>query len=204
MPEYEIEKSQGLCSETSRELQEGEEFYAVLFETEEGFTRSDYAGDAWVGPPEGFFSFWKTRVPARQEKKRLLVDDDVIINLFLRLEDSTEGLKLDFRFVLALILMRKRLLKYDQTETIEGQEIWQMRLMKNKSSHQVTNPRISDDRIDQVSQELGAILHGDVGSFTEITDAVDEVDAPSDSAPEEESAETPATTDDVTSVDATQ
>lgn len=65
------------------------------------------------------FSFWKTTMPLPQQKKKLLVDDSVLMDVFQRMEGKTEPQEVRFRFVLALILMRKRLLKYEGMVTQE-------------------------------------------------------------------------------------
>ncbi len=165
MAEWDVAKMSGRCAVSGRELAEGEEFYAVLFERDEGFERVDYSLDCWQGPPENAFCYWKSRVPAREKKKRLFVDDETLINFFLRLADEEEALKVNFRFVLALILMRKRLLKYEETIRDDGNEYWQMRLVGEQSVHRVLNPQLDDEKIRSVSAELGAILHADSGAF---------------------------------------
>lgn len=164
MEQWEVTRCSGVCTATGRALAEGEEHYAVLVEEGESFRREDYSLEAWSGPPAGAFCFFKTRVPFKEKKKRLLVDDDVLVNFFTRLADATEEARVHFRFVLALILMRKRLLKYEQTEREGDAEIWIMRLVRDKDgpSHRVRNPRLNDTQIEQVSRELGAILHGDM------------------------------------------
>lgn len=168
MTDYEIAPLTGLCTVSQRALQPGEEFCAVLFETAQGFERRDYSLEAWQGPPDGYFSYWKSRVPKMEEKKRLFVDPDVMINLFLRLTDSEQEVKQNFRFVLALILMRKRLLKYQRTIRDGQTETWEMHLVRDQSFHQVRNPRMSDEQIEAVSRELGAILHGDREAFAQL------------------------------------
>jgi len=137
----------------------------VLFEDGEEFRREDYSQEAWEKPPQGAFCCFKSRMPAKeQEKKRLLVDDELLVDFFVRLKDETEPVRRQFRFVLALILMRKRLLKYEQTRRQGEHEVWQMRLMKDRSVHSVVNPRLADDQIEDVSRQLGAILHLEVES----------------------------------------
>lgn len=168
MADYQIAPHSGVCTISQRHMEEGEEFYAVLFETPEGFERREYSVAAWTEPPEGYFCFWKSRIPHKEQKKKLLVDDEVIINLFLRLEDSTAEIKLHFRFVLALILMRKRILKYEETVIENGAEFWVMRLVKEKTHYRVLNPRLTDEQTTRVSQELGAILHGDLSAFDDM------------------------------------
>jgi hypothetical protein len=165
MEQWEVAKSGGVYAVTGRELAEGEEHWAVLFEDGESFRREDHSVDAWDGPPPGAFCYFKTRVPIKEKKKRLLVDDDVLVNFFTRLADEHEETRVHFRFVLALILMRKRLLKYEDTDRSSGDEVWIMRLARDKegSAHRVINPRLNDPQIERVSRELGAILHGDTG-----------------------------------------
>lgn len=171
MPDWRIERCAGECAKTGRQLAPGESYYVVLFEDGEGFRREDYSQEAWGKPPEGAFCCFKSRMPAKaKEKKRLLVDDEVLVNFFIRLKDETEPVRQQFRFVLALILMRKRLLKYEQTRRQGEQEVWHMRLTKDRSEHSVVNPRLADDQIEQVSRQLGSILHADVGEFADSAD----------------------------------
>ena len=59
------------------------------------------------------FSHWESTVPQPNEKKKIFVDDAVLMNLLVRLADTDQPQRLAFRFVLALILMRKKLLRYE-------------------------------------------------------------------------------------------
>ncbi len=169
MEQWEVAKCGGVCAATGRQLAEGEEHYAVLFDEGETFRREDYSLEAWEGPPADAFCFFKTRVPVKEKKKRLLVDDDVLVNFFTRLADETLESRMHFRFVLALILMRKRILKYEDTVREDDREFWMMRLVKDKdgSLHKVLNPQLNDAQIEKVSGELSAILHGDMQQFDE-------------------------------------
>ena len=183
MEKWEIARTSGVCSRTGRPLEEGEEYYVVLFEEGETFRRADCALSAWTGPPEGAFCHFKSRIPLRKPKKRLLVDDDLLINFFVRLAEETDESRLRFRFVLGLILMRKRLLRYETTLRDGEHEQWRMRLMRDQSLHQVMNPQLTDGQIEDVSRQIGAILHGDAGTFAEQEGWTD------DTAPPEEAAD---------------
>lgn len=169
MEDWRIGRAAGCCVKTGRQFAGAESFHVVLFEDGDGFRREDYSPEAWVGPPEGSFCCFKSRMPADEKgkKKRLLVDDDVLIDFFTRLKDEKERGRLQFRFVLALILMRKRLLKYEETRRDGEVEVWQMRLVKDGSLLPVVNPRLTDEEIESVSRQLGAILHADAGVFAE-------------------------------------
>ncbi len=160
MTDYAISRASGRCAVSGRAFDPGEEFYSVILETGEGLERRDYSLAAWEGPPPGALCHFKTRLPAREESRRTFVDDEVLINFFLRLAGASEVLKQRFRFVLALILLRKRLLKYEGTAREPEGEHWDMRLVRDKSLHRVFNPVMNDEEIEQVSGELSAILHG--------------------------------------------
>ena len=171
--QWQVETSTGKCVATGRHLEEGEEFYTVLFEEGETFRRADYSMEGWQGPPEGAYCHFKTRVPIKEKRKKLLVDNEVLIGFFHRLVDETEPVRVQFRFVLALILMRKRLLKYDGSSREDSRETWQMTLTRDHSTHRVVNPHLTDTEIEGVSQQLSAILHGDMGVWATVADETD-------------------------------
>lgn len=160
MIDYEVSRPGGTCCVTGRSFVEGESFYSALFDTAEGFSRKDYAEDSWQGPPEGVLCYFKTRMPRKAEPKKTFVDDETLINFFQRLADVEDASKLRFRFVLSLILLRKRLLKYEKTIREGGAEYWEMRLMRDKSTHRVYNPVLSDSEIEDLTAQLGSILAG--------------------------------------------
>lgn len=158
--EWEVSLPTGRCAVSGRQLAEGEEFYTVLFEDGEGFRRADYGMESWPGPPPGAFCCFKSRVPIKEKRKRLLVDDDILLAFFTRLTNEGEPLRVQFRFVLALILMRKRILRYEGAITKEGVETWRMVLPRDQSVHLVIDPKLTDEQISGVSQQLSAILQG--------------------------------------------
>ncbi len=188
--QWEVQRPAGVCTVTGRPIEEGEEFYSVLFEDDETFRRADYGLDEWEGPPEGSFCHFKSRLPVKEKQKKTFVDNAVLRNFFLRLSDETDPVRLQFRFVIALILMRKRILRYEGSKTVDGVETWATRLTKDEKTHRVVNPRLTEDQIEEVSKQLGAILHTDMGDF----DAEDaEPDTNADAPAEGEQGEAEAT-----------
>jgi len=166
--EWEVQPAAGRCALTGRKLQEGEEFYSALFEEGETFRRVDYSPESWKGPPEGSYCHFKSRIPVKEKRKKLLVDNDILASFFLRLGDDAEPARVQFRFVLALILMRKRLLRYEGSKVEAGVEVWRMVLLTDRSEHRVVNPRLTDEQIEGVSSQLSAILHGDMGEWATV------------------------------------
>jgi hypothetical protein len=164
-PQWDLATPTGQCAVTGRPIAEGETFYSVLLEEGESFRRVDFSVEAWTGPPEGSFCHFKSRMPVKQKRKKVFVDDEMLISFFRRLEGETEPARVQFRFVLALILMRKRVLKYDAAMREGDVDIWEMILPKDQSRHRVVNPALTDERIAEVSSQLGVILHSDMGDW---------------------------------------
>jgi len=89
----------------------------------------------------------------------------MLMTFFERLANETDQEKVNFRFVLTLILMRKRLLKYDESKIEDGKEIWRLRIPGDKSAGntvEVVNPHLDEEQIEQLSSQIGEILHTDL------------------------------------------
>ena len=170
--EYNISKASGQCVACGKTMPPLEEFMAVLRETDEAFVREDYCLPCWqAAPREGakeLVGVWRAHVPPPAEKKRMFVDDEMLVNLFHRLEEATEPAKVNFRFVLALVLMRKKMLVYDKMEKAAGEngdsvELWQMHFRgQSDQTHRVVNPHLDEEKIAEVSGHLGEILQGEL------------------------------------------
>ena len=162
MAEWEINKPLGQCYGTGRKITYGEEYFGALVETEEGLQRRDFCADYWESQQPDVFCYWKTRLPKPGQKKQLFIDDKMLMAFFERLEKETEQEKIDFRFVLSLILMRKRILKYNATRIEEGKEIWHLRVVGDKQNVEVINPHLDEEQIEQLSSQIGEILQTDL------------------------------------------
>jgi hypothetical protein len=158
MTDYEIARPVGRCSVSGREFVEGETFHTVLFETPQGYERRDISEQCWQGPPPEAVCHFKAQLPKKEKPRKTFVNDELLLDFFRRLADSEDAAKLRFRFVLSLILMRKRLLKYEQTLRQEDGEFWEMRLTRDKSTHRVFHPPLGDAEIEELTRELGALL----------------------------------------------
>lgn len=158
MMDYQIQANSRRCTITGRELQPGEKFYSVLLDEAGKFIRRDYSGEAWTGPPEGTFSFWTGRVPTPAEGRRLRIDDDLLLDCFQRLEGQTQPDRLNFRYVVALLLMRRKRFKFEEARVEGGQETLTLRCTRTKVLYQVVNPRLSEEEMTAVQEEVFQVL----------------------------------------------
>ncbi len=156
---YVVARPRNVCSVSQQPIAADEPFMAALRESAEGFERMDIKLEHWPSVDQSsLVAFWRTVVPKVEAKKKLLVDDSVLCDLLIRLADVTEPAKLSFRFVLALILMRKKLVIYEGSQTRDGTEVWTIRLRGRDGTFQLVDPKPTEEQIGQVSEQLGEIL----------------------------------------------
>lgn len=162
MADWVIKKPLGQCCGTGEPIEPGQEYYGALVETEEGFERQDFSTEYWDQAKPAVFCFWKSTLADPEEKKELFVSDEMLMAFFERLANETEPEKLNFRFVLALVLMRKRKLKYDSTEMADGKEVWRLKMVGQKDLVDVVNPHLDEEQIEKLTSQIGQILHADL------------------------------------------
>jgi hypothetical protein len=158
MTDYQIQPNTRRCAATGKELPPGAKVYSVLLEQEGKLVRRDYSSEAWQGPPEGAFSFWAGRVPAQEQGRQVRIDDEMLLECLQRLQGNAEPGRVNFRYVVALLLMRRKRLKFDQVRTAEGQEVLHLRCARTGAVYEVVNPRLTEDEMTAVQDEVFRVL----------------------------------------------
>ncbi len=158
--EWQVAKSSRVCAHTGRVLEEGEVHYSALVEDGEGFVREDYAGEAWPDVDKGrFFGYWRTRVPdAGEPRRRLVIDVEAFYSFFASLEDPQEPHRQVFRYLVSLILTRKRVLRLDEIE--KGPEGDHLVLYDRRAEQtvRVFCPPVTDEQLAQAQENLNEIF----------------------------------------------
>jgi len=165
--DWNITKSLHHCTSCGKEFAEEQTYYSALFDTGPEFERKDFCPECWAAedtPQRGrAFSFWKTEVPRADEPKKVFVDDSVIFDFFKRLAaEEHEPVKRNFRYILGLMLMRKKALKFKDVVREDGKEYLVLRRSRTKEEHRVLNPELTDEEAEQVKNELTKRLETEV------------------------------------------
>ena len=158
MMEYQIQPNTRRCAITGRELQPGERFFTALREEGGQFVRQDYSADAWQGPPPGTFSFWSGRVHAADDNRKPRIDDELLMECFERLEGQEEPGRISFRYVVALLLMRRKRLRFEEARAQGEQEVLTLRCARTGAKYQVVNPRLTEEQMLAVQEEVFQVL----------------------------------------------
>jgi hypothetical protein len=156
--DYQIQPNSRRCAVTGRELRAGERYYSALVEEGRQFVRRDYSSEAWQGPPQDALGFWTGHVLATSAKTKPCIDDEMLEDCFLRLEGDNDPGRVNFRYVVALLLMRRRRFRFETSKVEAGVETLTLRCMRNGAQYEVINPRLSDDEMTQVQDEVFKVL----------------------------------------------
>jgi hypothetical protein len=158
MTEYQIQPNTRRCAVTGRELRPGERYYTALLDNGDHFLRQDYGSEVWQGPPPEAFSFWTGRIPAADELHKPRIDDDLLLDCFGRLEGQEDPGRVNFRYVVALLLMRRKRLKFEQAVNDGEVEKLCLRCVRTGTRYEVVNPRLSEEEMAQVQEEVFKVL----------------------------------------------
>lgn len=160
MFEVEYQRCTRRCAVTGRELSAGETIYSALVQDGGQITRLDYAEDQWQGAPEGTVGFWKSQIPDANTAKQHWAPNDVMLHYFEQLNEN-EGQQ-DVRYVLGLLMIRRRILRHEETQTDEsGNETMVLHCPRNENEYRLTVVEPDQARIEQIQEELAKFLQSD-------------------------------------------
>lgn len=180
---YHVEASRRTCHECRATFEPNDEYVSALYEVDadeghpHGMRRLDFCLEHWPANRAEQLAFWRTRVPEPTEPKRkpIVIDDSRLLEVFLRLEGADDPAKLDFRYVIGLMLLRKRRLKLTGTRTRGGHKYMLVRKTRSKQIYELMDRQLSDAAIMEVSEQIGTLLDivendGDASTEGEVPD----------------------------------
>ena len=155
--DWEIRKRSETCTATQHPFQEGEFFYTALYRDADNFRRDDVCEEAWAALPAepAPFSFWKTKfeAPPPPPPEPLAKQDaeGILRKLIAENSDATKNA----RYILALMLERKRILKPMESS---DPDIMVYERAGTGETFLIPNPRLSLAQVPAVQAEVTALL----------------------------------------------
>ncbi|MEI6280230.1 MAG: hypothetical protein WCQ16_12740 [Verrucomicrobiae bacterium] len=158
--DWEIKSRAHVCARTGREFVPGENFYTLLVREADGFFREDLCEEAWESRNENIqpFSFWRSKYepPAPRPPEPLPRDDAE--GLLRRLVAENHPAYNNVRYILALMLERKRMLRPVESS---DDDILVYEHVGTGETIVLANPHLSFDQIPDIQREVGALLAPD-------------------------------------------
>lgn len=159
--EWQIPRGAARCSTCAHEFAIGEAYHAVVFDAPDGYLRQDFCDACLAQAPAAPLAAWRAHRPEPSTRKHRAFDREASYGFFQTMGESDELQKQQFRFVLALLLWRQKMLKLVDT-TADGQrEIWQFVEPRTATSYAVVRPELDEDEIERLSRRLEALITGE-------------------------------------------
>ncbi|MCA9178586.1 MAG: hypothetical protein KDB14_29195 [Planctomycetales bacterium] len=159
MMEFDVKRCTRRCAATDRELEPNEWFYSALVRDGADLVRLDYAEAAWQGPPSGAVGSWKSRMPSAQAKQVKLAPNEVLLELLSELEGATE--KRELRFLLALMLLRRRVVTLVEPRPEDGPEWMVVQSGKDDPLRIEVAEPASAAHAEQLQEEFAQLLYAE-------------------------------------------
>lgn len=165
---YEMSRTDPVCAASGRTIPEGERCVAalVLAGDDEPLTKLVYEVGAWeaLAPgdrPRGLFAFWRTRAGASGkagEAERMLRLEEVE-DLFEQLEGVEDAERRALRYLLALVLARKRVLTYEGG-TPGAEMLFRRRVRAGEEGelYRVIDPGLGEEQAATLGEQLAGVL----------------------------------------------
>jgi hypothetical protein len=157
MMEIEVQRSTRHCAATGRRLDDGEEFFSALVHRGADLERLDYAVAAWEGPGEGTIAWWKSRVPTPETRRARWAPNEVLLDVFQELLAHAD--QQDKCYVMALLLVRRRILRLEDTEpAADGGMQLTLYCPREEQTYHVPVVTPDEARIVEIQKELELLL----------------------------------------------
>lgn len=161
--DWTIQSRSGRCAVTGRDFAEGELFYTLLFRERTGFHREDLCEEAWKqrqadADAHEPYSFWRSKFepppPAAPEPLARETAEDLLRRYMTEVDERHANA----RYILALMLERKRLLKQiEAKEDLHGRTLVYEHL-KTGEVFIIPDPGLRLGQIEAVQDEVAALL----------------------------------------------
>lgn len=161
MTEWDIQSRSDVCSTCQRPFADKEVYHTLLRMDTSGYQRRDLCGACYANAPrDGVLSYWQGEYKLPAPPPPEPIQKETAETLLRKLVESTDPTHAAARYILAVMLERKRILKHRDTMREQtGNEVLVYEHARTGESFAIPDPRLRLDQLAQVQQEITAVLH---------------------------------------------
>ena len=158
--EWEIKGRSHACTATGHEFADGEYFYTLLFLEKGGFRREDLCEAAWQqrGEAEAPYSSWRTKFEVPPPLPPEPLGKQTAETLLRKYMSEPGEEHANVRFILALMLERKRILKPVEVREEDGKRLHLYLHAQSGELFVIPDPCLHLDQIEAVQREVAGLL----------------------------------------------
>lgn len=152
--DYSLKPLSKTCAATGQPFEPGTLCYSVLMEKNGRYERLDFSPEGWSGVPEGAIGVWRTEVPQPESKAPSSIDLDALFDIFIQLVEQANEHQQKLRYVLALLLIRKKRLIHDETKKGENGDIMVLLGARGEGAFEIPEESLSEFEIAKLQAEI--------------------------------------------------
>jgi hypothetical protein len=160
--EWTIQSRADRCAATDVEFSDGVYFYTLLFDEKDGFRREDISEAAFQQRPADApapFSFWKSKYEVAPPPPPEALGRQTAEDLLRRYMAEDSAQYANARYILALMLERKRMIKEVEVRTAEnGQLVRIYEYAKTGEVFIIPDPGLKLSQLEEVQNEVAGML----------------------------------------------
>ncbi len=164
--DWEIQARSQVCQACSTEFEDKATYHTILSFTAEGYQRMDICATCWDSQysqggmdRKGAFSHWRGKYKAPPPPQPEPLQKETAETLLRKLIESQDPTHANARYILAVMLERKRILKHRDTVEKDGHSILVYEHGKTAESWLIPDPKLSLDQLESVQKEVYSLLN---------------------------------------------
>ena len=160
LSEWTIKTRGRQCARTQEAFDDGATIFTLLFRDRDGFRREDISEKAWLQIKDSVepFSFWKSKFQLPPPPAAGPMPKESVEELLRRLLQEDRPEHVNARYVLAVMLERKRTLKQVDARESPEEKILIYQHAKTGEVFIILDPRLRLDQLDSVQQEVSSLI----------------------------------------------
>jgi hypothetical protein len=161
MTEWDIQSRAEKCASCQKPFVSKEAYHTLLSMDASGYHRRDLCGACYAAAPrEGVLSYWQGEYKLPPPPPPEPIQKETAETLLRKLVESTDPAHAAARYILAVMLERKRILKHRDTVCEEnGTELLVYEHARSGESFTIPDPHLRLDELAQVQQEVATLLN---------------------------------------------
>ena len=158
--DWNIQPPTGKCCVTGKPFADGEAYYAMLVDTPDGLVRRDFSTGAWAerGDDQKPVSFWRSEFAVAPPPPEQTIAQDDAESLLRRMMESADPTTENARYILAVMLERKRKFYHRDTVEREGRPCLVYEHKETGETFLIIDPRLRLSELHTVQMQVADLL----------------------------------------------
>lgn len=158
--DWDIQSRDSACTACRQPFADKQTYHTLLGMTAAGYQRQDLCSECYIkAARDSVFSYWQAEFKMPPPPPPEAIQKDTAESLLRKLIESTDPNHAAARYILAVMLERKRLLRHrDTTHEADGRELLVYEHAQTGESFTIPDPKLRLDELEQIQRQVVDLL----------------------------------------------